>query len=207
MSDEERASVLKMVEDGKITPEEALILIQALEEETLEDSPGYENQYQAEPEVKPAPTPDPEFEKKLKRYKNLWIIPLSAGVVLTVLGAYWVFWSMSSSGFGFWFACAWLPFILGTTVVALSAVSKYSRWIYVNVEQKKDDWPKRIIIAFPIPSGILRWGVKNFGHNIPPEHRDQVDFALKSILEGDGLSEPLFVDVDDEDANVQVYIG
>jgi hypothetical protein len=94
-------------------------------------------------------------------------------------------------------------------IVTIGAISKTSRWIYVNVEQKPGERPRHIIIAFPIPSPFLRWGIRNFGHNIPPEHRAQADVAMKAIFEeGDALKEPLFVDVHDDDGeHVQVYIG
>jgi hypothetical protein len=77
------------------------------------------------------------------------------------------------------------------------------------VEQKPGESPRRIVFAFPIPSMLLRWGIQNFGHNIPPEHRDKVDLAMNAIFENDGtFNEPLFVDVHDEDGeHVQVYIG
>ena len=92
--------------------------------------------------------------------------------------------------------------------MTIGAISKTSRWIYVNVEQKPGERPHRIVIAFPIPSPLLRWGMRNFGHNIPPEHRAQADLAMKAIFEEDAFNEPLFVDVHDEDGeHVQVYIG
>jgi hypothetical protein len=211
MSDDEREQVLKMVADGKITPEEALKLMQALddqpEEETVELIPPPEPPPSQE-QTGPKQQPDPEFTKKLNRFRRLWLIPLSIGLVLTVLGAWWMYSAMLNSGFGFWFLCAWFPFLLGVVIVTIGAISKTSRWIYVNVEQKPGERPHRIVVAFPIPSPLLRWGVRNFGHNIPPEHRAQAEVAMKAIFEEDAFTEPLFVDVHDDDGeHVQVYIG
>jgi hypothetical protein len=215
MSEDEREQVLKMVSEGKITPEEALKLMQALDEQVVDDEPA---QALPEPELQPQPVnappepksqPDPEFTNKVNRYRRLWLIPLSIGLVLTVLGAWWMYSAMLNSGFGFWFLCAWFPFLLGVAILVIGAISKTSRWIYINVEQKPGERPRHIIIAFPIPSPLLRWGMRNFGHNIPPEHRAQADMAMKVIFEeDDALKEPLFVDVHDEDGeHVQVYIG
>jgi hypothetical protein len=210
MSEDEREQVLKMVADGKITPEEALKLMQALDEQSAEEPvevllpppPPSADQ----PESKPQP--DPEFTKKVNRFRRLWLIPLVVGLIFTVLGAWWMYSAMLNSGFGFWFLCAWFPFLLGVAIVTIGAISRTSRWIYVNVEQKPGEKPHRIVIAFPIPTPILRWGVRNFGHNIPPEHRAQADVAMKAIFEEDAFTEPLFVDVHDEDGeHVQVYIG
>jgi hypothetical protein len=206
MSEDERGSVLKMVAEGKITADEALKLIQALEE-------GEEDE--TSPEVEAVPTvsdvessrPDPELEKRIGRYRGLWLLPLTAGLLLTVLGAYWMYSAMINSGFGFWFLISWLPFLIGVAITAFAVESKTSKWVYVNVNQKTNDWPRHIVVAFPIPTGILRWSMKNFGHNIPFEYREQADDALKMILEDGTFSDPLVVDVDDESATVQVYIG
>lgn len=213
MSQDEREQILKMVSDGKITAEEALKLMQALDESPAEETAEIvatplPEEYKEEKE-EPKPQPDPEFTKKVNRFRRLWLIPLTVGIVLTVLGAWWMYTAMLSSGYGFWFLCAWFPFLLGVLIVTLGAISKTSRWIYVNVEQKPGESPRRIVFAFPIPSPLLRWGIRNFGHNIPPEHRDTADIAMKAIFEEDGaFNEPLYVDVHDEDGeHVQVYIG
>jgi hypothetical protein len=212
MSDDEREQILKMVADGKITPEEALTLMQALDDQPVDVAVDFLPPPEPQPaddQSIPKPQPDPEFTKKLNRFRRLWLIPLSVGLVLTVLGAWWMYSAMLNSGFGFWFLCAWFPFLLGVVIVTIGAISKTSRWIYVNVEQKQGEKPQHIIVAFPIPSMILRWGIRNFGHNIPPEHRAQADMAMKAIFEeDDALKEPLFVDVHDDDGeHVQVYIG
>ena len=177
MSQDEREQILKMVSEGKITAEEALKLMQALDESPVEETaeivatPIPEEYTEEKEESKPQP--DPEFTKKVNRFRRLWIIPLTVGILLTVLGAWWMYSAMLSSGYGFWFLCAWFPFLLGVLIVTLGAISKTSRWIYVNVEQKKGEGPRHIVIAFPIPSALLRWGIRNFGHNIPsraPRH-------------------------------------
>jgi hypothetical protein len=214
MSQDEREQILKMVSEGKITADEALKLMQALDEPPVDETvdvitiPPSGNET-SEENAQPAPKPDPEFTAKINRFRRLWLIPLTAGILLTVLGAWWMYTAMLNSGFGFWFLCAWFPFLLGVLIVTLGAVSKTSRWIYINVEQKPGERPRRIVFAFPIPSMLLRWGIKNFGHNIPPEHRDKADLAMKAIFENDdAFNEPLFVDVHDEDGeHVQVYIG
>ncbi len=214
MSQDEREQILKMVSDGKITAEEALKLMQALDESPVEEaveivSVSTQEEGAKEEKAESRLQPDPEFTKKVNRFRRLWIIPLTVGILFTVLGAWWMYTAMLSSGYGFWFLCAWFPFLLGVLIVTLGAISKTSRWIYVNVEQKPGESPHRIVFAFPIPSPLLRWGIRNFGHNIPPEHRDTADIAMKAIFEEDGaFNEPLFVDVHDEDGeHVQVYIG
>ena len=116
MSDDEREQVLKMVSEGKITAEEALKLMQALDEQSTEEPveviPPPTLRYPTD-QPEPKPQPDPEFTNKVNRFRRLWLIPLTVGLILTVLGAWWMYSAMLNSGFGFWFLCAWFPFLLG----------------------------------------------------------------------------------------------
>ncbi|MGC1376099.1 MAG: hypothetical protein WA821_07755 [Anaerolineales bacterium] len=205
MTDTERQQVLKMVEDGKITAEEGLKLMQALDEDTateeldvVETGPGGEAAGEAKS--------DPEFDHRIGRFRRLWVIPLSAGILLTVLSAWWMYAALQSSGLGFWFYCACLPFALGVAVVALGFDSRTSRWIYVNVLQKPGESPQRIVISFPLSP--VSWLVSLFGNFIPVEQKGAVEDVMQAIFKSTKSDEPLFVDVHDEDGqHVQVYIG
>jgi FtsH-binding integral membrane protein len=50
-----------------------------------------------------------EFTKKVNRFRRLWII-LTVGILLTVLGAWWMY-SSAQFGYRFWFLCL-VPFLL-----------------------------------------------------------------------------------------------
>jgi hypothetical protein len=214
MTDSERQQILKMIEDGKITAEEGLKLMQALGEEPEDDStpelpagdeiPSFitEAGDQAEGEKKA----DPEFDRKLNRFRSLWTIPLWIGVAITVAGAYWMYASMQASGFGFWFYCSWLPFLLGVLMVALAFSSRTSRWIYVNVKQKPGETPQRIVIAFPL--SIVSWLMTFVKGKIPEREHGAMDEVMGAIVNSTKSTEPLMVDVHEDDGeHVQVYIG
>jgi len=213
MTDSERQQILKMIADGKITAEEGLTLMQALGEEPEEDLPELpagdlipsfvtEKSSEAESERKP----DPDFERKLNRFRSLWMIPLTIGVAITVAGAYWMYSALQANGFGFWFYCAWLPFLLGVLATAVAFSSRASRWIYVNVKQKPGETPQRIVIAFPL--SVVSW-VMTFAKGYVPEHaRGAMDEVMGAVFQSTKSSEPLMVDVEEEDGeHVQVYIG
>jgi hypothetical protein len=215
MTDSERQQILKMIEDGKITAEEGLKLMQALGEEPEDDDstpelpagdeiPSFitEAVGEAEGEKKA----DPEFDRKLNRFRSLWTIPLWIGVAITVAGAYWMYASMQASGFGFWFYCAWLPFLLGVLMVALAFSSRTSRWIYVNVKQKPGETPQRIVIAFPL--SLVSWLMTFVKGKIPEREHGAMDEVMGAIVNSTKSTEPLMVDVHEDDGeHVQVYIG
>ena len=210
MTDSEREQILKMIEDGKITAQEGLNLIQALgdePEDDLPELPAGDDVPAFVTEAAPGErTADPEFDRRVNRYRSLWMIPLVFGVAVTVAGAYWMYAALQASGFGFWFYCAGLPFLLGVLVTAAAFSSRTSRWIYVNVKQKPGETPQRIVIAFPL--SIVSW-LMQFAKGYVPEHeRGVVDEVMGAVFQSTKSSEPLMVDVEEEDGeHVQVYIG
>ena len=205
MSSEEKKKILQMVEDGKISAEEAMTLIKALEQapaenevEVIETEAGSQSAYDA-----------PEFEKVKARARKYASIPLGVGIVITILAAYWMFVLTQNANYGFWFFCAWFPLLLGLLLVALSAGGINSRWLYVDVHQEPGEWPERITFGFPIPFGLVSWGLHNFGHYAKDISQAQMDGIVAALDASKSINEPLIVNVDegDDGERVQVYIG
>jgi hypothetical protein len=213
MTDSERQQILKMIEDGKISAEDGLKLMQALGDEPDDESvlelPDGEPvpSFVTEPggEAESGKKANSDFERKLNRLRNLWTIPLWIGVAITVAGAYWMYASMQSAGFGFWFYCSWLPFLLGVLVVALAFSSRASRWIYVDVKQKPGETPQRIVIAFPL--SLVSWVMAFVKGKIPEREHGAVNEVMDAVFTSTQSTEPLLVDVDEDGEHVQVYIG
>jgi hypothetical protein len=219
MTDSERQQILKMIEDGKISAEQGLVLMQALDQEPEDISEDEPARLEApEVEVLPSfapdmgssaqaePASDPEFERKINRFRRLWVIPLWLGVAVTVAGAYGMYTALQSSGFGFWFYFAWLPFLLGVLLVALGFSSRTSRWIYMNIEQRPGQSPQRIILAFPI--SLVNWVLKFTQGSLPGNDRGATNEVMSALFESTRSNEPLMVDVHEDDGeHVQIYIG
>jgi len=212
MSSEERKKILQMVEEGKISAEEAASLMSALandddsveaveaEVEVIESRPGsgYER------------TEAPEFEEIKARARRFSLIPLWIGVFVTVLSAWAIYSIQQNAGTNFWFYCMIFPLMLGVLLLALGGGGRTSRWIYVDVNRKDakpGDGPKHITLGFPIPFGLTMWVMENFGHNINGMNRKQVDGIVEMMKATRDSNEPMMVNVDDDDAHVQVYIG
>jgi len=213
MSAEERRKILQMVAEGKISAEEASSLMRALEEEADEISDSDE----AEMEVIETRsnssyerTEAPEFEHVKARARRFALIPLWAGVFLTVFSA-WIIYSIQSNvGVNFWFYCMTLPLLLGVLLIALGAGGRTSRWIYVDVDRynaEPGDGPRHITLGFPIPFGLVVWFFENFGHNIHGMSRGRVEGIIQMMKATRDTNEPFMVNVDDDEAHVQVYIG
>jgi hypothetical protein len=209
MSSEEQMQILKMVEDGKISPKEALKLIQALE------SPA------AEGEIIPARStifgsdagseksaPD-DFKKIASRAQSLWQFLLWVGVFVVVLSAYWLYTFVNASNYGFWFYCALVPFLLGVLFLALFTGSRTSHWLYVNVEQPHNEWPRNITLGIPLPLGLAGWFLRNFGYSIEGLNQAALDEILEFLSTGFSSKEPVIVNVNEGHGGerVQVHIG
>ena len=209
MSSEERKKILQMVEEGKISAQEAANLMRALDADT--------NPVQAETDIFQTEAASgfegsdaPEFEEVKARVRRFAMIPLWIGVFVAVLSAWGIYTIQQSAGVNFWFFCLMFPLLLGVLLIVLGAGGPGSKWLYVNVDRRQaHDWPQNITLGFPLPLGLTAWFLRNFGHNIRGMRKTNVDEIIQ-VLDATGKSgAPFIVNVnDDEDGeHVQVYIG
>jgi hypothetical protein len=209
MSVEERRKILQMVQDGKISAEQAASLMRALdadadppeaEVEVLEPGPGFRGD----------PSDAPEFEEIKARARRFAMIPLWIGVALTVLSAWAIYSVQQSSGMNFWFFVLMIPLLIGVLFIALGASGQSSRWLYVNVDRRNaHDGPRNITLGFPLPLGLTAWFLRTFGHNMRGLQNTNVDEIIQ-LLDATGKSgAPLIINANDNEdgEHVQVYIG
>jgi hypothetical protein len=199
MTDQEREIVLKMIEEGKITPEEGLKLMNALHTPAEDEQPAAPAAaaagFSAEPAAGSGPgtgEAKPEAEKssfesdpRIARVKStarrFWQIPLWIGIMITVGTALGMYFILRGPGMNFWFFC-------------LTA-------------------PQRIFLGFPLPLKFTAWFLRTFKNKIPDLKNEIGDKPIEEIIEVMDQSftsdEPLVVNVDEgEDGEkVQVYIG
>ena len=216
MTDDERNHVLKMIADGKITPEQGLRLMQALDQENTPDIPAFVPAAPAGEIPGSAPQSgkleletDPRIERLKSTVQRLWQIPLWIGIAIIIISALGMYAVMRSSGMTFWFYFLLLPMLLGVLVTALAVGSRQARWIFVDVHQKPGEHPQHIFLGFPLPLKLTAWFLRTFGSMIPGLRRTNVDEVIQVIETGFAGNEPLVVNVDDagQGEQVRVYIG
>jgi hypothetical protein len=211
MSSEERKKILQMVEEGKISAEDAAQLMRALDEDVDDEAAEaeievIENRADSSYERVEAP----EFDAIKARARRFSLVPLWVGVFVTVFSAWIIYSIQQNAGVNFWFYCMILPLMFGVLLIALGAGGRSSRWIYVDVDRrdaKPGDGPQRITLGFPIPFGLVTWFFETFGHNINGMDRGKVEGIVQMMHATKDSKEPLMVNVEDDDAHVQVYIG
>src|SRR6266540_1302669 len=209
MSSEERRKILQMVQDGKISAEQAASLMRAMdadadnaeaEAEFVEAGAGsgYESDGAS------------EFEEVKSRARRFAMVPLWIGVFLAVLSAWGIYSIQQSAGVNFWFFCLLVPLLLGVLLITLGAGGQSSKWLYVNVDRRNaQDWPQNITLGFPLPLGLTAWFLRTFGHSIRGMENTNVDEIIE-ILDATGKpGAPLIINANDNEdgEHVQVYIG
>ncbi len=210
MSAEERKKILQMVEEGKISAEQAASLMKALEEEP---APSEIEVVEAEPSVGfegSETSSGPEFENVKARARRFAMIPLWIGVLIAVLSAWGIYGIQQNAGMNFWFYCLLFPLFLGVLLIVIGAGGQSARWLYVNVDRRyAQDGPRNITLGFPLPLGLTSWFLRTFGHNIHGMKNTNVDDIIQILDTTKKSGEPFIVNVhDDEDGeHVQVYIG
>ncbi len=218
---DERLMILKKVERGELTLEEADFLLRALE--TPQQQFTVDEPEEVEPvesvesvEVFPAettratvdemdilPEPDSGFdEARMKKWRYWRNIPLWISVILTILGATWIYLGWKAAGFGWGFFLAWIPFLMGVCGIFLFWNSK---WLHVRVRQKPGSKPAVIRISLPLPLGAGSWIFHAMGNRMGDKIKGvDVDEVISAV----NSNEPIHIWVDDEDGEqVEVYIG
>ena len=239
MSDKnERLQILEMIDSGTITPAEGARLLNALSgasQEQSNSSKPSEGSYlpEQEPSVEqlsPSSTPEdpgdnePQSEignepevldtpfdpSNVDKWRRWWTIPLWIGVGITIIGGVLMYAAMQTAGASsFWFACAWLPFLLGTAVIVLAWSSRYARWIHIRVRQSPGERPQTFALSFPIPIRLTAWVLRHFGHYIPNMDQTGLDELILALGDKTSPQTPFYVEVDEgEDGEkVEIYIG
>jgi hypothetical protein len=224
MTDQEREQVLKMIENGKISPEDGLKLMRTIDQSPAEDevtsvtketgagsgteATAEKNEADAHAE-KSRFEMDPRIDRVKSTVRRLWQIPLWIGVLITILSAWGMFALVRAAHLNFWFYCLSAPLLLGVLVIVAAIGSRKARWLFVDVHQKPGERPARIFLGFPLPLKLAAWGLRTFGHNIPHMDKTKVEGVVQVIETGLTGEEPLVVNVDEgEDGErVQIYIG
>jgi len=210
---QERLEILEMIQNGNISPQEGLKLLEALGESwEIADQ-----EYHLAKAVMEESAEDDEFlppaaeidAEEMNKWKAWWIVPFWSGVALTVLGGILMFRTLSGRGIGWGFIASWIPFLIGVGFLMLGWNSRTGPWIHIRIQQQPGEKPERISFSFPIPTRFLIWGIKTFGNYIPSLDTtgwDEILLGLGNYSQGDT---PLSVDVDDGEngEKVKIYIG
>ena len=209
--DSNRLEILQKIESGKVTPEEGLRQLNTIDEDqpttgqefvSPATDPTVEIISSGRPMQDSAPKTDmPDFA----RFRVISWALFGAFLLLTLISANWMIqgWQLRPYGWGFWLS--WIPFAIG---VLGMATSLNARWLHLRVTEVEEGRQKNIRISLPLPLGIASWVLNaNLGW-LPPEIREKhIGEALSEINRSISRDEPFYLEVDEDDQHVEIYIG
>jgi hypothetical protein len=204
--DEGRERVLNMLQEGKISAEEAAELLEALDA-AAGPAPELES---PEPVIQPVSYPvRAELPPDLARFRRYWQIPFFGALILTILIALWLrsLYRSSDGGVTLGFGCVLSLFILMTGLTLLALLSRRAPWIHVRVQEAGGS---RVAISLPLPIRLARWGLQLARGYVGADVQEHLDTAA-AFLDAAGENrggEPLTISVNEEGGDrVQIYIG
>lgn len=158
-----------------------------------------------EASLPPKPVEVPDFQS----WRRWMMIPLWSGVVVTILGGIlmYITW-MATRSPSFWFACAWVPFLIGIGLIALAWGGRSIRWLHIRIQQRAGEWPRNLAFSIPLPLNWLAWIVRIFGDRIPNVKGKDMDQMILA-LQNTSPEAPFSLDVDEGEngERVQIFIG
>lgn len=210
-----RLDILQKIESGELSVEEGFRLLneldgaqvdEAFSEDTvtgqsvtagvLESASDYEIM-----DGEPRKSDVPDF-KGFKKWS--WVL-FGLFLLLTGISAWWMFsaWQNRPFGVGFWLS--WIPFGIG---VLGMATSFNARWLHLRVREKEHGEWKTIRISLPLPLGIASWVIQAKPGWLPKEMRGKnIGETLSEINQSITKDQPFYLEVDEEDQHVEIFIG
>lgn len=211
----QRLEILQKIESGELSVEEGFHLLNELEVteaggtqaadagyaqpiagKILESNPSNESM---DPEAGKSDLPD------FKRFRKWSWVFFGVFLLLTAVSAWWMFsaWQNHPFGIGFWLT--WIPFSIG---VLGMATSFNARWLHLRVRDKKEGEWKTIRISLPMPLGIVSSVLRAKPGWLPAKMRDQhIGETLHVFHQSISHDQPFYIEVDEEDEHVEIFIG
>lgn len=204
---EAQDQILKMLEEGKITAEEADKLLTVLGPEQNVGTVAGDAVVTDLPQSKPDQSPGEAID--YTRFGNMWRIPffIAAGsLLISGLGLAFMYQAderVATLGF----LCIWSIFIIAFAATILMLMARRAPWLHVRVQERSG---RRIAISLPLPLHLAGWILGLARYVIPKNQAMQLDTASAFVaaMREDPDQDPIIINVDDDDGDkVEVYIG
>ncbi len=203
-----KTKILELINDGTLSAEEGLRLINAMEQPMPEPEAVPQ---QAEVDIKIGDVNDTarhifteEEKEKIRKFRNWWIIPFCFGILTLFLASFWMIESYQLAGLGWGFWLSWIPLFIAIALMVLSWLSRTARVLHIKVKEYKEGGRVSFSANLPLPIKLSKWALFRFGGS--SEHRMQFTHILNQINEDVTPDNPLFVEVHGKDGDVEIFI-
>jgi hypothetical protein len=200
--------ILNMLEQGTITADEAARLLEAVsvQEPSAQQGSAADD---GPPAIEPDEVIPATFTPDAKRWQLLRLIPLGASLLLLVATAWglWAVYRAADARITFGWVVFLLLCLFALAATALSVWLLSAPWLHVRVHQREG---KTIAISLPIPLALAGWGVRIARRYVDAQTSQYLDVSaefIRAMRRDRDRSQPLMVNVDDDEQRVQVYFG
>lgn len=228
---EERQLVLRMIADGKVTPEEGTRFLAALSGAPVtpsplpELSPATETAETAQPETPPLEPPpieaapaaqepirphaeviDPPGATSWPDTRHWWQVPFWVGAALLLAGAFVLAGALSTGGWCLIFICALPLLVVGLLAVIVAWFARNGPWVHIRVKHSRPGEPN-INLSVPLDLGVM--AVRVAEPFVPQMRNTGVDDVIVSLKNNVTKDQPVIIDVNDDEngEQVQVIVG
>ena len=188
----EKDKILKMLEEGTITAEEAEELLGAVEEDE-----------------EPATISESYDGSNTPQFRSNWQQPFTISMLVLAASGFGLLKTGRSKGLIR--LVGRILFLPATIVAALAAVvlylSKDGPWLHMRIRSSDGD---RFSFSLPFPLHILRGGLRLATSQAPDEEtREKLDAAAEFLeaVESADISDPVTIDIQDEGDSIQIFLG
>ncbi|MBN1934017.1 MAG: hypothetical protein JW934_05110 [Anaerolineae bacterium] len=192
----ETRRILDMLQEGKITAQEAERLLQTVDE--------------PEAPLQPAMTPTPP-PALIKHFQTAFQIAFGVSLAAVAATGYWLYALYCSADNRITWGLVGVMLLFGCALLlaGLALWLWQARWLHVRMGEENG---KRFFISLPIPLLITEWGLRIAHRFVDEQTAEYLDIASgfvqmvrhsKRELGGELMS----VEIGEENQDVQVYIG
>jgi hypothetical protein len=204
--------ILSMLEEGAITADEAARLLEAV---SAQQSPERQGPAADGGPSGPHAAIEPDevipgtFAPDARRWKRMKLVPLGLSLLLLIATAWglWAAYRAADAQITFGWVVVLLLFLFALAATTLSAWLISAPWLHVRVHRREG---RTIAISLPIPLGLAGWGVRLARRYVDEGTSQYLDASaefIRAMRHDRTRSQPLMVNVDDDDQRVQVYFG
>jgi hypothetical protein len=149
----------------------------------------------------------PVEEPRSPAWRGLWLLVFLPGLLLAVAAVSWMNNGLQAAGLGWGFWLSFIPLAIGVMLMWLGWEIRLARWLYLHIQQRPGAHPREIMLSFPLPMGLISWGVRRFGRfNSRIRGQEMGDF-LEEVDQAIATDGAMHVLVDDPDGSkVEIWI-
>lgn len=160
-----------------------------------------------EPPSSARPGPADELRPLDALWRGWWMLVFIPGLLLVIAAVDSMSRGFITAGLSWGFWLSFIPFGLGVLLMWLGWEVRMARWLYIHIQQKPGAHPREIRLSFPLPTGLLNWGLRRFGRFDARFHGQDVATLFEEIDQSVTTDSPIHILVDEGNGEqVEVWI-